>query len=68
VNTLKSLLKEAGVADADMQTTGIYLSPEYNYIDGAQKPNGFAATHSLSVKVRKMADANTILDKVAEIV
>lgn len=68
MTALKTLLRDAGVADADIQTTGIYLNPEYNYVDGTQKPNGFSATHSLSVKVRKMADANTILDKVAEIV
>jgi uncharacterized protein len=67
VNALKNILKESGIADTDIQTTGIYLNPEYNYIDGTQKPNGFSSTHSLSVKVRKLADANTILDKVTEV-
>ncbi len=68
VAALKKILKESGVADVDVQTTGIYLNPEYNYVDGTQKPNGFSATHSLSVKIRKLADANTLLDKVTEIV
>lgn len=67
VAALKKILKESGVADADIQTTGVYLNPEYNYVDGTQKPNGFSATHSLSVKIRKLSDANTILDKVTEI-
>lgn len=68
VAALKKILKESGVADVDVQTTGIYLNPEYNYVDGTQKPNGFSATHSLSVKIRKLSDANTLLDKVTEIV
>lgn len=67
VAALKKILKESGVADVDVQTTGIFLNPEYNYVDGTQKPNGFSATHSLSVKIRKLSDANTLLDKVTEI-
>ncbi len=67
VAALKKILKESGVADVDVQTTGIFLNSEYNYVDGTQKPNGFSATHSISVKIRKLADANTLLDKITEI-
>lgn len=67
INALKAILKESGIADADIQTTGIYLNPEYTYLEGVQKPNGFSSTHNLSVKIRKIADANTILDKVTEV-
>ena len=39
ISTLRTILKEAGVADTDIQTTSIYMSPEYNYIDGKTTPN-----------------------------
>lgn len=67
IASLRDILKEAGVADTDIQTTSIYMSPEYNYDNGKTVPNGFSATHNLSVKVKKLDGVNTILDKVASV-
>lgn len=64
---LRNILKEEGVIDTDIQTTSIYMSPEYTYDNGKNIPNGFAATHSLSIKTRKMESVNALLDKVANV-
>lgn len=64
---LRKVLKDEGVIDTDIQTTSIYMSPEYTYDNGKNIPNGFVATHSLSIKTRKMDGVNTLLDKVASI-
>lgn len=67
ITALRKILKEAGVADADIQTTSIYMSPEYNYDNGKTIPNGFSATHNLSVKVKKIDGVNTLLDSIASV-
>lgn len=67
VNDLRKILKDAGIADADIQTTSIYMNPEYNYDNGRTTPNGFSASHSLSVKVRKLDAVNPLLDSVVAV-
>lgn len=67
IASLRKILKEAWVADADIQTTSIYMSPEYNYDNGRTIPNGFSATHNLSVKVKKIDGVNTLLDSIASV-
>jgi len=37
-------VKGAGVADKDLQTTGVTLSPKYTYKDGASLVTGYEAT------------------------
>lgn len=54
VNAAKTILKNAGIAESDIQTTALYLNPEYSYTDGVTRPNGFSATHTLAVKVRNL--------------
>jgi uncharacterized protein len=41
------------------------MTPEYNYDGGKNTPNGFSATHNLSVKVKKLDSVNTLLDSIA---
>ncbi len=43
------------------------MSPEYNYDNGRTIPNGFSATHNLSVKVKKIDGVNTLLDSIASV-
>jgi uncharacterized protein len=65
IAALRAILKTAWVADTDIQTTSIYMTPEYNYDGGKNTPNGFSATHNLSVKVKKLDTVNTLLDSIA---
>ncbi|HEV7287576.1 SIMPL domain-containing protein [Sphingomonas sp.] len=56
-------LKGAGIADRDIQTATISLSPQYRYAEN-QPPviTGYQASNSVSVKFREIARSGTILD------
>jgi uncharacterized protein len=57
-------LKSAGVADADLQTSNLSLSPNYTGYDSGSTPTiaGYIATNMLDVRVRDLAGLGTILD------
>lgn len=56
-------LKKAGVADRDIQTSSINLSPQYRYADN-QPPviTGYQASNRVSVRFRDISRAGSILD------
>lgn len=56
-------LRRAGVADRDIQTASIGLSPQYRYVDN-QPPvlNGYQASNQLTVRLRDLAGAGKVLD------
>jgi uncharacterized protein len=56
-------LRKAGVADRDLTTAQISLSPQYRYTDN-QPPviTGYQASNSVSVRFRDIATSGTILD------
>lgn len=56
-------LKGAGVAQRDIATATIGLSPQYRYADG-QPPviTGYQATNTVSIRFREVARAGGILD------
>jgi uncharacterized protein len=57
---LIAALKAAGVADPDIETQNVSVSPSY---DGeAAKTNGFMASNSVSVRIRKLDQAGAILE------
>lgn len=61
-------MKEAGIEDRDLQTSGIQIAPRYNYTnkpDGSQEAElvAYQVTNTLSVRVRDLAKAGDILDK-----
>ncbi len=61
-------MKDAGIADADLQTSGFSLSPRYarpkaDDPDGEPRISGYRAYNSLSVRVRNIADTGIILDR-----
>ncbi|UZK68399.1 SIMPL domain-containing protein [Sphingomonas sp. S1-29] len=56
-------LKRAGVADRDVQTASISLSPQYRY--GENQPpilTGYQASNRVNVRFRDIARSGTILD------
>lgn len=58
-------VKSHGVADADMATQWIALSPQYSYSPNGTTPPkvvGYQANQSLSVKVRHIDDSGAIID------
>lgn len=60
---VRAALKRAGIADADIQTSTISLSPEYRY-DNNQPPvlTGYRASNTVSVKFRDLKRTGAILD------
>lgn len=56
-------LKAAGVADKDVQTSGINLQPQYRYAEN-QPPaiTGYQASNTVNVKLRDVAKLGKVLD------
>lgn len=58
-----SALRKAGIADRDMQTSSINLSPQYRYQDN-QPPQliGYQASNMVRINFRKIGNAGRIID------
>ena len=60
-------LKEAGVAERDLQTSGLSIQPRYAQPgkdrSGEPKIAGYSVSNALTVRVRNLTDAGGILDK-----
>ena len=49
-------IKAAGIAERDVQTSGVSLNPQYRYADNeAPKITGYQASNTVSLKVRDIA-------------
>lgn len=69
-NAVTKYLKDAGVADKDIQTTDYSVSPQYDYVQGAcangycpgrQVLKGYEVRQTNTVKVRDLAKAGDLL-------
>lgn len=56
-------VRRAGLADRDIQTTGLNLQPQYKYGDN-QPPvlTGYQVNNTVSLKIRKLAEAGRLVD------
>ena len=56
-------IRAAGIADKDIQTSGINLNPQYRYAEN-QPPaiTGYQASNSVNLKVRDLAKLGKVLD------
>ncbi|HET6397502.1 MAG TPA: SIMPL domain-containing protein [Pseudoxanthomonas sp.] len=63
MNRVLAAVKAAGVADKDVQTSGINLHPQYRYAEN-QPPviTGYQATNTVNVKLRDVAKLGKVLD------
>lgn len=65
---LLATIRRAGLRERDIQTQGIQLSPEYNYINdpttgrGRQVFNGYVASNSIQLKTRDIPRLTALLD------
>jgi uncharacterized protein YggE len=57
-------LKAAGIADRDLQTSGLSLNPNWNHNSstGAPRIQGYVASNQLSVRVRALETLGAVLD------
>ncbi len=59
-------IKAAGIAERDVQTSGVNLNPQYRYADNeAPKITGYQASNTVSLKVRDIANLGKVLDALA---
>lgn len=59
-------IKAAGIAERDVQTSGINLSPQYRYAENeAPKITGYQASNTVSLKVRDITRLGKVLDALA---
>ena len=63
MNRVLAAIKAAGVADKDVQTSGISLNPKYRYAEN-QPPRitGYQASNTVNVKLREVAKMGKVLD------
>jgi hypothetical protein len=62
LTAITAAVKADGVADKDIQTTQLDISPQYDYNNGNQTLKGFRVTNTVSVKVRDINAASKVVD------
>mgnify|MGYP003605140529 FL=1 len=59
-------IKAAGIAEKDIQTSGISLNPQYRYVENeAPSITGYQASNTVSLKVRDITKLGKVLDSLA---
>jgi len=60
---VREALRQAGIADRDIQTSNISLNPDYYYANNQPpKLNGYSASNTVTVRFRDIASSGPILD------
>ncbi|MDX3382130.1 SIMPL domain-containing protein [Streptomyces niveiscabiei] len=65
-DALLKAVRGQGVADKDIHTDGISLSPVYDYTDGTSVLTGYRAAQSFTVKVRAINRTGAVLQAVTD--
>ncbi len=66
MDKVMAAIKAAGIAERDIQTSGINLSPQYRYAENeAPKITGYQASNTVSLKVRDITKLGKVLDSLA---
>lgn len=60
INTVTSALKARGVAASDIQTSDLYIQP--NYRNNSQIPDGYGVNESLTATLRNISEAGGQID------
>lgn len=61
-DALVSSLKKNGVAEKDIQTTGLYIQPNYDYSKNTPRLTGYTVTNTVTAKVRKIDTMSKTVD------
>src|SRR5450432_2875355 len=62
---VQKTLKSDGVADADLQTSGLSVQPNYDYANNASHLTGYTVSENLSVVLRNLTTAGSIITDAA---
>lgn len=67
MDKVMAAIRKAGIAERDIQTSGINLNPQYNYRDNAPPTiTGYQASNTVSITVRDLAKLGKVLDTLVE--
>ncbi len=61
-------LKDLGVANKDIQTSGLGVNPRYDYEQNRSNPRiiGYTASNTLTVRLRNLNDAGAVIDQTVQ--
>ena len=62
MNTVSASIKKLGVDAKDIKTSFYNISPMYDYSGSTQRITGYQANANLTIKVRKIDNANNVID------
>ncbi|MDO5530366.1 MAG: SIMPL domain-containing protein, partial [Paracoccus sp. (in: a-proteobacteria)] len=67
-NAVVEALAQSGVADSDIQTSGLMLTPMINYGNQEAGPNitGYQAQNMVTVRVHDLAELGSVLDAIVQ--
>ena len=65
--TIKKL-KDLGVAEKDIQTSGLSINPRYDYEKNRSQPEviGFTASNNVTVRLRDLSSAGSVIDQAVQ--
>ncbi len=64
LEAVMQLLKDYGIADKDISTEEVRISPEYDYTKGNGEIKGYDAVNTLSVKSRRLDDIGVLINQI----
>ena len=63
MNKVVAALKKAGIADRDIQTSGLNVNPQYVYVENQPpKLNGYQASNQVTIQVRDLTKLGQTVD------
>jgi uncharacterized protein YggE len=63
MDKVMAAIRAAGIAERDIQTSGINLNPQYKYVDNSPPTiTGYQASNTVSITVRDLAKLGKVLD------
>jgi uncharacterized protein YggE len=62
INAMSDAIKKLGVDEKDIKTSYYNISPVYDYSSDTQRITGYQANSNLTIKVRKIDNANAVID------
>jgi uncharacterized protein len=66
IRRIKKSLNDNGVADKDIQTSNLSINPHWEHNGDKSRINGYDVFQTLTVKIRKLADAGETISDAAE--
>ncbi|OGG23698.1 hypothetical protein A3A79_00620 [Candidatus Gottesmanbacteria bacterium RIFCSPLOWO2_01_FULL_43_11b] len=62
INAISDAIKKLGVSEKDIQTSNYSIYPNYDFQTGGQRVSGYQASSNLTVKIRDIEKANSVID------